>query len=220
MAERPILFSGEMVRAILAGRKTQTRRVVKSQPPEGVGRIFVDRFAPLVVDRYGLESPGPEHFGAYDDSGEWGQRSPYGQPGDTLWVRETWTPLDSDSCIPIHIRTPFLVPSETEVAYRADHLDPSGDAGPLEWRPSIHMPRWASRITLRVTDVRVERVQDITPQDIEAEGVSLSAPQAPGFPDYELNWRTLWDAINGKREGCAWADNPWVWAVSFEVTNG
>src|SRR5687767_12087149 len=88
MKEHPIPFSGPMARAILEGRKTVTRRVVKPQPPDGVGRIYVGRYEPAIVDRHGELQPGPGIFGAYDEDGEWGARCPYGEPGDRLWVRE------------------------------------------------------------------------------------------------------------------------------------
>jgi hypothetical protein len=150
MSEIGILFSGPMVRAILEGWKTQTRRVMKPQPFDdgGIWRWQHGRHVVAV--------PGPRAFGLE----EWAiwQECPY-QVGQTLWVRETWA--DGIAGCP------------NGVSYRADHLDPLGDgpANPMKWRPSIHMPRWASRITLTITDVRVQRVQDISEEDAEEEGV-------------------------------------------------
>lgn len=153
--ERPILFSGEMVRAILAGAKTETRRIKR------------------------------------------GGRSPYGQTGDRLWVRETWANINRKRVKP-------------EIIYRAgdDPSDPSNDA-PREfendggkWRPSIFMPRWASRILLGVVYVKVERLQDITEAGAEEEGV-----------DGRKEFAALWDKINGKRG--PWRSNPLVWVITF-----
>lgn len=153
--ERPILFSGPMVKAILAGKKTQTRRLVKA--PRGSE---------------------PSHAGV--DFG-----CPYGQLFDRLWVRESWQCNHADQ-------------DRSKVNYRADGRDR------LLWTPSIHMPRWASRITLEVTDVRVQRLQDISEEDAKAEG-------AEGREAFA----SLWDAINGNR--ASWASNPWTWAIGFRV---
>lgn len=151
MTERPILFSGPMVRAILDGRKTQTRRIVKPQPHEECGPIEVGHYHPTVIDRHGDEQPGAEIFGAYSLDGEWGAKCPHGQPGDRLWVREAFALADDYEV--------DRVLNPGGVFYRATH-SPADDTS--RWRPSIHMPRWASRLTLEVTDVRVERVQDIS----------------------------------------------------------
>ena len=208
MTERPILFSAPMVRAILDGRKTQTRRVMKVQPyPDSI--VTVEYYNQTVIDRHGDMQPGPEIFGAHWDDGEHGLRCPYGAPRDTLWVRETWAPH------------PHGV-MRCGAVYRADQ-GAVPDAG--RWRPSIHMPRWASRITLRITDVRVERLQDISEDDAVAEGVALeryvpvsdsagthsSGEAEPTDPVEE--YRNLWNHINAPG---AWDANPWVWALSFE----
>lgn len=189
MKERPILFSGPMVRAILDGRKTQTRRVVKGEAlrwlsPE-VG------FAPTFVAN-------PEN-----------SLCPYGGPGDRLWVRETHY-VESAG---------YEDGTGRRIFYRAS----DGDAPISLWRPSIFMPRWASRLTLEVTAVRVERVQDISGEDAKAEGCDASGcwehdhdPEDLGCLDSRVpTYRALWDSINGKRPGCAWADNPWVWVIAF-----
>ena len=175
MAERPILFSGPMVRALLTGTKTQTRRVAK----EFAGRDDLD----AILRRF------PEQSGC-----------PYGQPGDRLWVREAhWWFKDEHDPV-----TGYFPPKLTieDVEYRAD-----GDDGRKVWRPSIHMPRWASRITLEITGVRVERLQDISEADAVAEGV-YTDPACPAYDGY----RTLWDQINGSG---SWDLNPWVWVVEF-----
>lgn len=201
MAEKPILFSGEMVRAILNGRKTQTRRVIASLPQD------ID-----VISR-GFE-PGCWFFGTSDGNGESSYDArgsivcPYGRPGDLLWVRETWA--DNIRGCP------------NGLTYRADHLNPKGD-GPavIKWKPSIFMPRWASRITLRVCDVRVERLQDISDTSILAEGVPQNGRMYdPSGITYSESLRNdfcnLWDSINAKRD-YGWAVNPWVWVVEFEL---
>lgn len=216
MTEHPIIFSGPMVRAILAGRKTQTRRVVKPQPDARLGADY--------VDGVWYEQDG------YGDS--WPIRCPYGVPGDRLWVRETWRPWphpDMWDGIMYRADGAFVKPdglSEAQghwLSTECEHIEE-------RWRPSIHMPRWASRLTPAVADVRVERVQDISECDSIAEGVGYGWQMNSGWPDYlnvtngvcELtqdtarqSFATLWDSINAKR-GYPWAANPWVWAVTFE----
>lgn len=177
MKERPILFSAPMVRALLAGRKTQTRRVVRPQPNRAACIEPCDRY--------------PGEFVPWRD-GE-AQHSivcPYGAPGDMLWVRETWS-RHADG-----------------VTYRADFDETSFAAtGGIAWRPSIHMPRALARITLRITEVRVERLQQISEADARAEGRSLTPGDPAGF------FPETWNDIHG----CgAWDANPWVWVVAFE----
>lgn len=187
MKEHPILFSGPMVRAILDDKKTQTRRLMKPQP--------------AYVWGWGVTRSDPEHFSAHvrypggHQPDPW-VRCPYGKAGDRLWVRETWTPRKE---------------GETELhyapaLYRADMGDvkmfPTG-----RWRPSIHMPRWASRLTLENAGVRVERLQDISDADILAEGF----PEDP--PSYAEGFAAKWDEINPKHP---WSSNPWVWVVEFK----
>ena len=193
MKERPILFSGPMVRAILEGRKTQTRRVVKPQPAHiaGIGTV-------LNIDTIT------------------GKACPYGKPGDRLWVRETWDGVRLDG-------------GGALVSYRADGDKPVTDDG--RWHPSIHMPRWASRITLEVVSVRVERLNECSIQDALAEGV-LTDDEWPTDP--RDGYRSLWESINGPsirkrlRDGTvqmhspkrhvadySWDANPWVWVVEF-----
>lgn len=190
MTERPILLSGPMVRAILDGRKTQTRRLVNER----------DCSIPLVSLRANTKWSGGG-FWSEDDNGVFTApgRCPYGAAGDRLWVRETWT------------QDGFLM---TPVWYRASVPDDQVGIN-TRWRPSIFMPRWASRITLEVTDVRVQLLQEISEDDARSEGVDCHH-HAVGSDraTYRASFGLLWDSINGKR--AAWASNPWVWAISFE----
>lgn len=211
MTERPILFNGPMVRATLAGRKTQTRRV-----------------APVLL-------PGEKNYiWAAENQNEWiakrATQCPYGKPGDRLWVREKWAnrgtrvaydadgvcgcwvnATDEDRDFVYHGRV--LQASGYRECFPANGADTyslavytdlrSGEYPNFKygWRPSIHMPRWASRITLEVTGVRVERLQDISESDARAEGVESSE-----------QFRTLWRRINGAE---SWKANPFVWVVEF-----
>lgn len=221
MAERPILFSGEMVRAILAGKKTQTRRLVS---PKSFAGKWLDGCDPGET-----ESRSEASIGARAYVADPGNYPPY-VVGDRLWVRETWAGADDMAGIGSDCDGPPQC-----VAYRADKtariVSPTSDGQPsaaadtyawnwdmLKWRPSIHMPRWASRITLEVTAVRVERLQDISEEDAEAEGVDGSGPVGnmrvwSEMGRHRYQFAGLWDAINGKR--CPWDSNPWVWVVEF-----
>jgi hypothetical protein len=185
--ERPILFSAPMVRAILEGRKTQTRRVMNPQPVKVSGGV---PFRPLP----------PSLVGVADPAGGVLYRSRFGKPCDRLWVRETWGLLfDND-------------PDEQPTFWRADYTpeDERTSMLPSRWRPSIHMPRARSRIDLEVTGVRVERLQDISQADCVAEGMPESTN---GFLHHVVaDYRKLWSEINGAE---SWAANPWVWVVEF-----
>jgi hypothetical protein len=210
----PIIFSAPMVRAILAGEKKQTRRIVRIQPSDEF-RPHIANYCPTMVDRHGEEYPGPEVFGASDESED--RPSPFGKPGDELWVRESFCPRSNGSLRMEQIQRPF---------YRADGDDTPRNRKPAgwKWRPSIHMPRWASRIMLAVTEIRIERLQNISEQDAIAEGVGED------FPDYgNLNaigectfpmdsavgsFSTLWQSIHSVD---SWMKNPWAWVVSFAV---
>jgi hypothetical protein len=210
MKERPILLSAREVRAIIDGSMMQTRRVIKPQPWEeySAESIKCEHYAPCIVDKYGEMDAGPEIFGAYSTDGEWGVRCPYGQPGDRLWVRETFHQDNLDD------------PSDVEsLYYRADgeccQQIPEcqcADVGKPRWRPSIHMPRWASRITLEITDVRVERLQDITNNDALDEGTPDLRTIENGW-DMRRCFQELWEQINGAG---SWAENPWVWVIEFK----
>lgn len=197
MKERPILFSGPMVRAILDGRKSQTRRVVKPQPLHG--DFAVCKYHKTLVDRNGNTYPSDEdRFGICDVDGEWSVQCPYGQVGDRLWVRET-----------------FVVCDDSSIFYRADGKPDPWDG--VKWKPSIFMPRLASRITLEITGVRVERIHDLSHDDAIAEGFQgqgwkVSDDRSPiVYPCHEF--RQLWIKLNG--EG-SWASNPWVWVIEFK----
>jgi hypothetical protein len=201
MTQRPILFSAEMVQALLDGRKTQTRRKVKLTA-DGHAQ------APSKYLRWYPTDPGAL------------QACRYGQPGDLLWVRETWGAVwPADEPVPLR---------QCEIEYRAD-LPPGCTDNPGEWpadegngpevpkwRPSIHMPRWASRITLEVKGVRVERLQDISEDDARAEGVKpldYAAHHVAAGCGARIAFEQIWNSINGPG---AWEANPWVWVVSFE----
>lgn len=208
MTERPILFSGPMVRAILDGRKTQTRRIIKPQPPvDEIGRpeygkiLGPEMFEPVAYDRHGEMIPGPEIFGAFDENGEWGVKCPYGQPSDRLWVRETWFSPPK--------------PHNGLWGWRADGDHPHGRAYRI--RPSIHMPRKYCRLVLEVVEVRVERLQDISRGDCMDEGCPF--PNMAKGPDPRQWFADLWDTINAKR-GYGWDSNPWVWVIEFTRVQG
>lgn len=204
--ERPILFSGPMVTAILSGQKTQTRRVITPQPDE-------DGLSFLLT------------AGAWQDTSERIYRCPFGRPGDRLWVREAFS---SDWML--HQLPPREWPDGAPVHYWADGNPEHGDWTPP--KPPIFMPRWASRLTLEVVSVRVERLQDITVADVVAEGIDLDGEHADDFLNAEhaqagglsipcdhpevYPFVRLWDSINAER-GHAWADNPWVWVVEFKA---
>lgn len=226
MKSRPIIFDGESVRAILAGTKSMTRRVVKPQPPadaveaapngyegpEGPSWFWMKegKVSPMFLPRGTSYWPNTL-AGAKPIS------CPYGAPGDELWVREAHYRFTG--CAP---EWESFVSSPTGDPYQARCYDDSAQikearfVGAVVRMSPIHMPRWASRITLRVTGVRVERVRDISELDCEAElGV---APYALGDSAYS-RFRDRWDSINAKR-GYPWASNPWVWAVTFEARSG
>jgi hypothetical protein len=223
--ERPILFNGEMVRAILEGRKTQTRRVVKPHPDlhERKHRwAFVIDQGELKYGKAPWRKSDPHNF--YVENGI---KCPFGKPGDRLWVRETFSetdcacsgdPLYRNQCI-------YCKGKGYGLAYRADVG--KSEYYPFKWRPSIHMPRWASRITLEITDVRVERLNDISEEDAKAEGVfgysSESGTSGWGEDDpsgkvqvpyvYKRKWafKHLWNSVYG-----TWKENPFVWAITFK----
>lgn len=227
--ERPIIFSGEMVRVILDGRKTQTRRVMKPQPPEWCTEKFgYTMFTPEghISGRGWYEGQRAEKF----------FKCPYGKVGDRLWVREAWHGVHEDNQFQIY-------------NYRADCPDSEN----YKWKPSIHMPRWASRILLEVTGVRAERVQDISESDAKAEGFDhelhnpyptcathmppewYELPPSPKgecsgprwdkewYPSSERmkRWNTrnnfirTWELLN-KERGFGWDTNCWVWVVEFK----
>lgn len=212
--DRPILFSGPMVRAILEGRKTQTRRVVKGISAETeFAPDFHTNFPEHGMDAVRFEDGHAvfEYQTGTADTREHRVRCPYGQPGDRLWARETWRPKSWSA-----------EGGWGEIEYAADGAvrQVEGDwsfsqaypsSRPVTaWRPSIRMPRWASRITLEITRIRVERVQDITEADAEAEGVAASANYSA-----RDHFGRLWSELNAPR-GFGWTVNPWVWVIDFK----
>lgn len=215
MKERPILFNGPMVLAILDGRKTVTRRVVKPQP---------DFVANGVPARF---TPDDMRLGRLGEA----MRSPYGRPGDRLWVRESWLVQRSEPCLE-HERDwqELISPTIRYLADGATHRIQGNRStgagvyrGPVEkGRPSIHMPRWASRITLEITGVRVERLREIDSTDAMAEGIAnLSTSEHIDYviPSVAVAqhpvraFQLLWESINGAGN---WDANPWVWVVEFK----
>jgi hypothetical protein len=194
--ERPIIFGSPIVRALLDGRKTMTRRVVKPQPSHGFGRPEVEPDGRWVFCRERTRL-------------EWEERRcPYGRPGDQLWVRETWASDERG-------RVAYRASEETWPTH-AKVKDGSGWVS-WAWRPSIHMPQWASRITLEITGVRVERAHQITEADVLAEGVDpadVDKFRKWFHPDdvHALAFGELWEGIHGPG---SWARNPWVWCLSF-----
>lgn len=224
MKARPILFNGDMVRALLAGRKTQTRRVMKPKPE----KVPADHPRPghwwssnVVQSMVHIEAELQNQQGGWE--GLAANVCPHGKEGDLLWVRETWIQKGR-----------YVMPAWPEaeqedatwsgsknIHYSADGEGPdSREDGRVVWRkrPSIHMPRWASRLTLRITDVRVERLQEISEEDAKAEGCDNSkSEEAATVGWYEKPrkaFRRLWERINGSE---SWSANPWVWVIEFEV---
>ncbi len=210
--ERPILFSAPMVRAILNGTKTQTRRIVKN----GGDYTHADRITDAVDGGYfwRFASSVPGGIAMAEDE------CPYGQPGDRLWIRETWRPkvyvgLEGDSVDGVEV----TYATDGSAKWFHEHEIPESWVCPIAAKtsnvPSIHMPRWASRLTLEITDVRVERLREISYEDSLREGIK-QAESVP-YGDYQQdtidNFQSLWESINGPG---SWDANPWVWVVSFK----
>ena len=198
MKERPILFSALMVRAILDGRKTQTRRIIKPQPPAGVavhalggGAIFMDWVdgGPAAA----AMNPQPQ--------------CPYGKVGDQLWVRENFKTDSQVDDVP-----PSELSQGEPILYIADNVYRQTGCAPIEWgktRPNIFLPKWASRILLEITDVRVQRLQDISDEDAKREGCGMHEDMSAYQEFYEL-----WSSINGPE---SWEANLWCWVIEFRV---
>lgn len=219
MHERPILFSGPMVRAILDGRKTQTRRVVTPQPRSHAWRMCTRCRTDADYCKCAFASDEAADRSTHVIAAGPPQMSgcPYGGVGDRLWVRETW----GEIVWSIIYGNPR--PPRSEIVYRAgphpfDRDTPHGWSKENRWKPSIHMPRSASRLTLEVTGVRVERLQDISGEDCAREGITI--PPSDCFSDVNTNWKlrrqyeNLWDSLNAKR--APWSSNPWVWVIEFK----
>lgn len=236
--ERPILFQDRLVQAILEDRKGQTRRLARFKPYAGSG--FNPKFSGLEAGHYSTGMPASGWvLRSRGAGGCWNDRTeplhcPYGMPGDRLWVREAWASwVDTES-------RPCIV-YRAGGAPRAVFYDHGGEGEPIglggevvpataipRWRPSIFMPRWASRLALEVAgEVRVQRLQAITEEEAQAEGVPRdgrwwlgalhsvkSTPKV--YPTAREAFASGWDSINGHRPGASWEDNPWVWAVTFK----
>lgn len=213
--ERPILFIAPMVRAILDGHKTVTRRAVKAPIPGSTVRVRAYR------NRLGNQVFGPV-IGVSEKLGEItelsGIKCPYGQPGEHLWVRETWY------CNHFDVQKgPYLQPADMvdldqarvdgDLVYAADGLTPYEQEQPV-WKPSIHTPRWVSRILLEITDVRVERLHAITDGQCMAEGAQSGHGAIPGYignATVQEHFRYIWESTGGD-----YRSNPWVWVVEFK----
>jgi hypothetical protein len=204
-----------MIRALLDGKKTQTRRIVKSQPQ---GRLLglLERPIRSMADEPVLRA----WFGASEaENSSKEVTCPYGKPGDLLWIREAFIDDRDEYDYALSSAAPYY--KGAGIIFRAD-VD--SDSDPAEgWKPSIHMPRWASRVTLELIEVRVERLWDISEADALAEGVNIQLPMfdaeqydAAGMKGnvYREQYRKVWESINGLD---SWDANPWVWALSFDV---
>jgi hypothetical protein len=206
--QTPILFNDEMVRAILDGRKTQTRRALKVQPPTDGHQLL------NVMDSTDRRQIGKSHWAVLNakktlviDGHKRFFSCPYGKLGDRLWVREAhaFVPQTAYRCSTGIYQQ--LNPNDNyEACVYRENFDRSRS---FSWRPSIHMPRWASRITLEVTDVRVEQLQDVSDSDAKSEGITVgkNTPQAVD------QFCRLWRDINGEE---SWSANPWVWVIEFK----
>ncbi|EDJ6155152.1 hypothetical protein GFF04_22330 [Salmonella enterica] len=200
MNERGMIFNAEMVRAILDGRKTQTRRPVKF---------------PLIDKNMGCELAGNELAGELAAHNYW--NSPYGKPGDRIWVRETFRVHSRATDVATLVYRASVRNSWTEQTHRVPIAVCDKPATPEKWTPSIHMPRWASRILLEITDVRVERLRDLSEEDAKSEGITPPAGGVlPGW-EYRINFRNLWMDIYGTD---SWEANPWVWVIEFKRVEG
>jgi len=200
MKERPILFKADMVNAILEGRKTQTRRIVKEQPYSAEGNVCVIGDHETCIDN--LREPNEVTKFIKENI-----KCPYGKVGDQLWVRETWAKSNS-----IHNHDIFYKATDGNIKQRPLDYSERED----RWRPSIHMFREDSRIQLEITDIRVERLNDISDVNAKAEGVTLGRPDwcKEPFPwTHRLAFAYLWESINGAG---SWDLNPWVWVIEFK----
>ncbi|HBR1513908.1 TPA: hypothetical protein L9L67_003435 [Klebsiella quasipneumoniae subsp. quasipneumoniae] len=223
MKERGMIFNGEMVRAILDGRKTQTRRImtVQSESSEFGLRYIAESSLAKEVGMY---------FWSQSDACGMKARSkpfacPYGKPGDRIWVREAFRVHSRATDVATLVYKASERNSWTEQTHRVPVAFCNKPATPEKWTPSLHMPRWASRILLEITDVRVERLNAISQEDAQAEGMELtgwrptySDPDSGGkvMTPYD-NFAELWSSIYGDE---SWKANPWVWVISFKRVEG
>ncbi len=236
MTERGMIFNGEMVRAILDGRKTQTRREVKLNLDISCLATTYDWATSLAANHYqGLTEEqiqqkaeslrGVIHPVILDNGQMVSIICPHGKPRDRIWVRETFCPVD-DTQYGGEKWVDYRATPKFEASHPAGWDSAPNDAEALKWRPSIHMPRWASRILLEITDVRVERLNAINEHDAQAESVAklrggFWKHYQPGWTQHQLSARgsfvTLWKSIYGDE---SWNSNPWVWVISFERIEG
>ena len=214
MREHPLLMKGPLVRATLAGLKTQTRRPIKPQPDDDIVDVEYDAIADLW-----LGNTQEDNDLGYTSS--WAMRCPLGQDGDRLWVRETWQHFQNvgqrAADFPEYQRFP------ANCFYRADESNPRTKPLSGKWRPSLLMPRWACRLVLPLVSVRVERVQDITEEDAKAEGVEPVLMRGIGsYPEWmrptmrgghQKAFELLWKQIYGD---ALWDVNPWVWVAEWK----
>ncbi len=246
MKERGMIFNGEMVRAILDGRKTQTRRIMKVQPESNQLGLL------LITDSTKHSDIGKYHWAESNATGNHVRSklfsSPFGAVGERIWVRETWATLGNEDGCYVDWEDNLCKGDERSAAriYRASCEQRPGDYGLWSipddaywkphtkehkfegaWRPSIHMPRWASRILLEITDVRVERLNAISEEDARAEGIidggclNCGEPEPCGCanpePDATDAFAYLWQSIYGQDN---WNANPWVWVIEFKRVEG
>lgn len=246
MKERGMIFNSEMVRAILDGRKTQTRRIMKVQPESNQLGLL------LITDSTKHSDIGKYHWAESNATGNHVRSklfsSPFGAVGERIWVRETWATLGNEEGCYVDWEDNLCKGDERSAAriYRASCEQRPGDYGLWSipddaywkphtkehkfdgaWRPSIHMPRWASRILLEITDVRVERLNAISEEDARAEGIidggclNCGEPEPCGCanpePDATDAFAYLWQSIYGQDN---WNANPWVWVIEFKRVEG
>ncbi len=216
MKVTPMLFKDEMVRAVVDGRKTQTRRLLKV--PDGWS-VESPCGNPAVTGMITSKHPKQGKFGVFisRDSSGFTERDivvcPYGKPGDLIYVREAHIRGHAVGGYQPHV-DPDKDPSgpTVDIIYRADDGPNERSAGP--WTPSIHMPRWASRLTLKIKSIRVERLQDISEEDAKAEGSHVvTFPLTDEQQSMTDRFRSLWKSINGSD---SWNTNPWVWRIQYE----
>ncbi|HFW3618478.1 TPA: hypothetical protein ACIPBS_002017 [Salmonella enterica subsp. enterica serovar Waycross] len=205
MKERGMIFNAEMVSAILSGRKTQTRRPIKWKQT---------RFTEIAERDDGSLWSWAEDC---ERGGDIWFACPYGEIGDRIWVRETFRVHSRATDVATLVYRASVRNSWTEQTHRVPVAVCNKPATPEKWTPSIHMPRWASRITLEITDVRVERLRCLSEEDAKSEGIIPSAGGVlPGW-EYRINFRDLWMDIYGTDN---WEANPWVWVIEFKRVEG
>ncbi len=218
MKEHPIIFSADMVKAILEDRKTQTRRVIKPQPPEDAAKVF-----------YWWHGSMPKEQCASSGCYYWYPRGlasidcPYGEPGDRLWVKETfqivmpWGSVDDEWIGDdiMEVDGPLGSVKPEQIGYWWNIVYKAQDDICSWWRPSIFMPRWASRITLEIVNIRVQRIQEINGDECMLEGIQVKWSDPNNNMQEKMAFKALWDSINSKR-GYGWDVNPWAWVIEFK----